>query len=148
MNKYLYNIEKQKTKNDLEISIFKKGYQSPLYSIIYKNVNKCDFYMFVKNKEIKGKNQNYEVILCRYCRGDNESLSLIKKISKRKQKIIRKIKNSKNLRNGFKNTIKLIPSMFQKFKYKKIGNLKIYSTNDNKIINVFVKSFNDLHKIR
>lgn len=149
MARYLYSIEVQKAKDDFEISLFKKGSQSPLFSIMYRNINKCERYAFVKNGITKSKSPNYEVVSCYYCRGARgTTFSAVRRMSRGRRKLVRIIKNSKNLHSDFKKTIKSITTDFSKFKNKKIGNLKIYSTNDAKIVKSFVDAYNSLHKIR
>lgn len=149
MSRYLYNIEVQKTKYDFEISLFKKGSQQPVFLIAYKKFNACVRYVFVKNKITKNNNPVYELISCYYYPGKSGNhMSTINKRSRNKYKIVRIIKNSKNLHDEFKKTIKEITSGFSRFKYKKIGNLRIYSTNETKIFRVFNSAYDNLHKIR
>ena len=147
MRRYLYNIELQKTKEDLEISLFKKPFKYPLFSIIYKKVNVCEKYSILKNIDAKGNGDKYELISCFYCRKTNNiSRSSIKRMSKNKRRVIRIIKNSKRLRNEFKTSINEVMKSLYGLKCKKIGNLKIYSTNDD-ILSEFAKKYNKLHKL-
>ena len=148
MSRYSYNIEVQKSKDSFEISLLKKGYQYSLFSVFYKKINNCDRYAFLKNDIKKKGPLSYEIIFCNYCRGKKGSFSVIKKATKGKHRVKRVIKNSKILRNEFKKSINTITSSTSKFKYKKIGNLKIYSTNESKALSIFNEVYNNLHKIR
>ncbi len=148
MTRYLFNVEVRKTKTSVDISLFKKNLQIPLFLLEYiKAVNKCERYTIAKVLNPKAKTVSYEIISCYYCSGKgSESFASIKRSRNGKIKIVRNINNVKSLKNEFKREIKALMSLLSTFKSKKIGNLRTYSTNSQKIITLLNKMYDNLHK--
>ncbi len=144
-----YKIEIQKTKNETDISIYRKNYQNPEFSIYFtKFLTNCERYAFVKNSSKKRKIV-YDVLYLRHCPKKKDfSYSQIRRISDGKRKIIREIKRVDFVYENAKNILKDLLNLCSKYKYKKIGDLKIYTTKSNDVVKLLSKQFDRLRKIR
>jgi hypothetical protein len=150
MARYLFSVEVRKTKAYTEISLFKKTYQSPLFVFEYdKSPNNCESYTLAKALNPKAKHISYEIISCNCCYNkNNESFAHIKKSHNMKVKILRNIRNVKALKKGFKEQMRLLMMDLSRLKFKKLGDLKIYFSNNPKIETTFKKIYETLHKTR